>query len=137
MSDAIDMHAGALERANQLLARAAVAESRAWRMMTVSLDDFFLPDAARMDERTRAALSALLAGVVDAAEAAIRGHAARLLAARGEGALADALAEGGSVLARLTGAGVLRDVELMAELLARVRQDLLSAAMPAEAPDDA
>lgn len=138
MSDnPIDLRDDATIGAKELLARAAAAEVCAYRGLVVAVDDFFLPEEARLDERTRSALSALLRGLVETVEAEIREHGARLLSGRGETGLADALTEAGaSVFERLARSGLLRDQELMAELIARVRQDALGAALPMQASDD-
>ncbi|WP_294055939.1 DUF2336 domain-containing protein [Sphingomonas sp.] len=131
------MRDGATIGAKRLLARAAAADSRAHAALKVAVDDFFLPEDRRLDERTRSALGVLLRGLVETVEAEVREHGARLLGARGEGGLATALAQGdASVMARLAGSGLLRDPELMAELIARVRQELIGNALPMSAPDD-
>lgn len=122
--------------ADKLLARAAAAEVRAYRGLTVAIDDFFLPEDARLDERTRSGLSALLRGLVETVEGEVREHAVRLLHGRGESALVVALNDPSSIFARLWQSGLLRDPELMAELVARVRQELLGGALPMHAPDD-
>lgn len=96
--------------------------------------DFFLPEEERLDDRTRVLLWRVLSGVVGAIEADIRRHAARLLSARGSAADAEALlGGGGEALPRLMCAGLLRDPELMDELIARVRCDVLSAALTVDA----
>ncbi|MEI9927055.1 MAG: DUF2336 domain-containing protein [Sphingomonas sp.] len=138
MSDnPVDMRDGATIGAKKLLARAAAADVRASQGLVIAIDDFFLPEESRLDERTRSALGDLLRGLVDTVEAEIREHGARLLAARGESGLAKALTgPAAPVLARLSRSGLLRDPELMAELLARVRQELLGNALPMHAPDD-
>ncbi|HEX8300191.1 DUF2336 domain-containing protein [Sphingomonas sp.] len=123
--------------AGKLLARAAAAEVRAYRGLTVAIDDFFLPEDARLDERTRSGLSALLRGLVETVEGEVREHAVRLLHGRGESRLVVALKDpASSVLARLWQSGLLRDPDLMAELVSRVRQELMGAALPMQAPDD-
>lgn len=123
--------------ARELLARAAAAEVRAYRGLTVAIDDFFLPEDARLDERSRSGLAALLRGLVETVEGEVREHAVRLLHGRGESALVVALNDpDASVLTRLWQSGLLRDSELMAELVARVRQELMGAALPMHAPDD-
>ncbi len=133
----IDMRDGLAVSARELLARAAAAELRAYKGLMVAVDDFFLPEEARLDEHSRAGLAALLRGLVETVEGEIREHAARLLAGRNETILAAKLTEPGtSVLARLWNSGLLRDGELMAELIARVRQEMLGAALPMSAPDD-
>ena len=138
MSDnPVDMRDGHAIGAKELLARAAAAELRAYNGLMVAIDDFFLPEEARLDEHSRAALAALLSSLVDTVEGEIREHAVRLLTGRGETELVAALIEPcDSVLARLWRAGLLRDGELMAELIARVRQETLGAALPMSAPDD-
>lgn len=123
--------------AGRLLARAAAAEVHAYRGLSAAIDDFFLPDQSRLDERMRAALAALLRGLVEAVESEIRQHSLRQLHGRGEGQLVVALnAPDQSVYLRLWQSGLLRDPELMAELVARVRQELVGGALPMHAPDD-
>lgn len=138
MSDnPVDTRGGQTIGADQLLARAAAVEVRSHRALLSGIEDFFLPDEARLDERTRSGLAALLAGMVETIESEIREHALRLLHGRGESKLVVAInARGTSVLARLSGSGLLRDAELMGELMARVRQDLIGSALPMHAPDD-
>lgn len=116
---------------DRLNARAARADARADRDLTAAVTDFLLPDEARLDDRTRHALGALVRGTIGAVEAAVRRHAARLLAERGAPERAEALLTArADVTARLLHAGLLRDPEMMGELLARVRQDGLAAALP-------
>lgn len=135
--DLIDTRGGSAIGAETLLALAAAADVRMHRGLTIAIEDFFLPEDARLDERMRAGLASLLAGLVEAIEAEIREHALRLLHGRGESRLVVALNEPGvSVLGRLAKSGLLRDPPLMAELMARVRQELLGAALPMHAPDD-
>ncbi|RYD95562.1 MAG: DUF2336 domain-containing protein, partial [Sphingomonadales bacterium] len=122
--------------AGRLLARAAAAEVRAYRGLTVAIEDFFLPEDARLDERTRSGLSGLLRGLVETVEGEVREHAVRLLHGRGESRLVVALNDPTSIFARLGQSGLLRDPDLMVELIARVRQELLGAALPMHAPDD-
>jgi hypothetical protein len=138
MSDnPVDINPGAADGANRLLARAAAADTRAHAGLAVAIDDFFLSDAARLDERTRVALALLLRALIEAVEAEIREHGARLLSGRGEARLAAAILRTEAPLfERLFGSGVLRDETMMAELIARVRQDALAAALPMNAPDD-
>jgi hypothetical protein len=138
MSDnPVDTDPGATDGATRLLARAAAAESRAHDGLSVAIDDFFLSDAARLDERTRASLALLLRALIESVEAEIREHGARLLSGRGETRLAASiLRTEASVFERLFDSGLLRDSALMAELIARVRQDAIGAALPMHAPDD-
>lgn len=123
--------------AGKLLARAAAAEARVHRGLDVAIADFFLPEDARLDEHSRAGLTALLRGLVETIEGEVRAHAVRQLHGRGDAQAVVALNDAeASVLARLWQSGLLRDPELMAELIARVRQELLGAALPMHAPDD-
>lgn len=118
-------------------ARAAEANARVDTRLRHAAGDLFLPESARLDERTRAVVHRLLAGIVTAAETEIRRHAARLLAARGATGQAETLLGGAPVLQPLSEAGLLRDPDLMEELIARVELDLLFDAFPATviAPD--
>lgn len=138
MSDnPVDITHGATSGAPELLARAAAAETRAHDGLAVAIDDFFLSDEARLDERTRAALSLLLRALVETVEAEIRENGARLLNERGEARLAATLLRTeASVCDRLFRSGLLRDPALMTELMARVRQDAIATALPLNAPDD-
>ena len=115
--------------------RAAMARARAaWRLAGV-MDDLFLPDDARLDERTRLALAGRLHETVGAIETELRRQSARLLAARGASAQAEALltAPSGRAAERLAVAGLLRDEALIGEMVAQVRYALLAEALPAAA----
>lgn len=123
MSDnPVDMRDVSIIGATELLARAAAAELCAHRGLQVTVDDFFLPDGARLDERTRSALAELLRALIATVESQIRRHGGDLTP--------------DPVFARLMQSGLLRDPELMAELIGRVRQELLGHELPAHAPDD-
>ena len=103
-----------------------------------TIEDFFLPDEARLDDRTRLTLTAVLGAIVGSIEGDIRRHAARALGGWAEDGAAEALLEAqGQALDRLLASGVLRDRTLMEELFGRVRQDLLAEALPTavSAPD--
>src|SRR3954463_4025398 len=89
---------GAASGARALLARAAAADVRAQRQLEIACEDFFLPSDARLDERTRSTLGDLVRLLVATVERELREHGARLLASRGDGLLAQALSDGGSVL---------------------------------------
>lgn len=131
MSAGPDLNARADWTPDALAARAARAGLRAEADLRAAIDDLFLPDAARLDDRLRGTLTATLRALVATLEAGLRRHAARLLAARGDEARAEALLTTDSLVwARLTRAGVLRDPELMGELVARARQDLIADALP-------
>jgi hypothetical protein len=137
MSDTpVDVREGSTIDAEALFARAAASERCADRALRVAVDDYFLPEAFRLEERARLALDALLRALVAMVEGEIREHGAKILETRGEAALATALGEGGPVWPRLAESALLRDPELMAELLGRVRQELLSHALTAHAPED-
>ncbi|PKP91297.1 MAG: hypothetical protein CVT77_12600 [Alphaproteobacteria bacterium HGW-Alphaproteobacteria-16] len=132
MSDPIaDTNMGARDGAMSLLAQVAVADSLANRGLATAIDDFFLPEPARLDERSRVALARLLRALIATVEGEIRGHAVRLLRAQDLGELAEALHGAGDAYAPLSDTGLLRDTELMAELIARVRQEGLATGMQA------
>ena len=135
--DRSDIDDGTRRGASQLLARAAAALGRADRGLAQATDDFFVPDDARLDDRTRAAMAGTLAATVAAVEGDLWRHAARSLAAAGDDDRARWLGEGDPVLGRLVASGVLRDPDLMRELIARTRQDLLADILPSAAPDEA
>ena len=116
-TDGRDIDEGGHSGASLLLARAAAALGRVDRGLGQTIDDFFIDDDARLDDRTRVTLAVTLTAMVAAVEGDVRQHAARSLAAAGEGA---------SVYARLLGAGLLRDPALMDELIDRTRLDLLA-----------
>jgi hypothetical protein len=126
-TDERDIDDGDRHGASQLLARAAAALGRADRGLAQTIDDFFIDEDARLDDRTRATLAVTLAAMVAAVEGDLRHRAARSLAAAGEGA---------SVFDRLIAAGMLRDPALMRELIDRTRLDLLADALTSAAPDD-
>lgn len=138
MSDPnVDMSDGATDRgARTLLAHAASADAAAFRGLATAIDDFFLPESHRLDERTRLGLGRLLRALVATVEGEIRDHGVRQLRVQGEASLADALAGADGVFVALCESGLLRDGELMAELIAQTRQELLASSMPVQAHDD-
>ncbi len=137
MSDPyVDMCEGARDGAQTLLAHVAAADLAAHRALAAAIDDFLLPDDARLDERTRSALTRLMRALIETVEGEIGGHAVRLLRAQCETALADALEMRGGAVDTLNDSGLLRDPELLRELIARVRQDLLAGGMAVQAHDD-
>ncbi|MEG3086558.1 DUF2336 domain-containing protein [Sphingomonas sp. PB4P5] len=130
-----DMDDGVHGDPGQLIARATGAETRGRARLSTAIDDFFLAREGRLDDRMRTAVAQTLAGLIGAVERALTAHAARLLNAREAVALAARVGRGdGSVLERLATAGVLRDSELMRELIARAQQDVIGDALPAAAP---
>jgi hypothetical protein len=130
-----DRDDGAHRSAGQLLARAAAVDARADVRLSATINDFFLPDDARLDDRMRAGIGQVLIGLVSGVEAALTQRAGRLLSARDLASTATRLVQPGtSVLDRLLSAGLLRDPDLMRELIARVRQDAIGDGLPAAAP---
>jgi hypothetical protein len=119
--------------------RAAAARLRASERLAVAMADVFLPEDARLDDRTRLALADRLGRLVGGLEAELRRQAARLLAARGAEAAAASLqgSRAGLALERLTRAGLLRDEALVEELLAQTQLALTAQAMPAAGGEDA
>lgn len=110
--------------------RAAHARALADARLLGAMDDFFLPDDARLDEQTRIMLARVLNATIGRIETELRRQAARLLAARGGAAAAEALLKGEGGAERLTRAGLLRDEALMEALIAKVRHDLVAAGLP-------
>lgn len=130
-----DMDDGTHRGVSKLLSRAAAADLRADYRLAVAVDDFFLPADARIDERLRAVLGRTLEALVTAIDNAVRRHAARLLSNR-NAELSAALETAPPVFGRLVSAGLLREPELMREMVGRARQDVLAEALPVDAPED-
>lgn len=125
------MHDGLDAGARALIARAARADARARAALATAIDDAFLSPDGRLDDRTRIALGSLIEAMAGTIEGELTEHAVRLLATRGQGALADLLTrEATPVVDRLAGAGLLRDGDFAAECVARVRLELMTAALP-------
>lgn len=125
-----DTSGGASDSASHLLARGAADDVRADRRIFTAIDDFLLADDARLDDRLRARLSATLSAVIGGIEDGLRQHAARLLAADGQTAMVQAIADGpGRVQTILTHLGLINDPALIRELLARVREIALADAL--------
>jgi hypothetical protein len=107
------------------------AASRADARLDAAVTDFFLPDEARLDDRLRAVLRVSVHRLVGGVEGDIRRHAGRLLAARGVEAAAQAvLSVDEAALPLLRQAGVLHDPDLMDEMIARTRAELIAEALP-------
>jgi len=130
-----DWDDGARASASTLLVRAAAAVRHADRRLAEAIDDFFLADDSRLDDRTRAALAATLAAMIAVVENDLRRRVVTHLAGA-DPALAIRVESGAPVLDRLVGSGLLRDSDLMRELIARIRQDLLVDLLPALPPDE-
>lgn len=116
-------------------ARARAAELAIDARTRHAIGDLFAPDAARLDDRLRAGVHAILERVIGDVEAGIRREAAQLLADRGATTAAELLLRGVAVFPRLVDAGVLRDPELIEELIDRVELELLGRALPSVVPD--
>jgi hypothetical protein len=116
-----------------LFARAAKAERRAEARLATAIDDLFLVEEDRLDDRTRAATGLMLTTIVQSIAREVADHASRHIAGRPAAA---ALGAAGvpALLGRLLDAGVLRDRALMDELLGQVRQSLLGDALLANRP---
>jgi len=111
-------------------AAAARAETRARARMGTAVADFFLADDDRLDDQTRATVARVLADAVGALDLAIRRHAARLLGRAGPDDAAERLLRlRDDVTRRLSRPGLLPP-ELVEEMIARVRQDAIAAALP-------
>ena len=126
-----DEHARA--GATRLLALARSAPSLARLRLAAAMDDFFLSEDGRLDDRTRASLAALVNAIVGRTEGEIRAGAANALAS--EPSLAAVILHGPPALDALIAGGHLREDALLEELLARVRLDQLAAALPFVAPE--
>ena len=111
-----------------IFARAARADARAEQRLDAAIEDFFLSARDRLDDRTRAALHAAIGTLLETIERELAAHATRLLARAGGGIVT---AEPAETLRRLIEAGLLRDPELMAEMIGQVRLALLGATLMA------
>ena len=119
-----------------LLSIAAAAASRAPGGPGATFD-LMLGDEHRLDEQTRFAAHNRLDAVIGAVEREIRDHASRLLQSRDATALVGALEAAGEAASMLRNSAALRDSGLIEEILAAVRLELIGAALPVEARDDA
>lgn len=107
-----------------ILARAEGADAAEARRLETAIDDFFLPDDARLDDELRAAIGERVTRAIAAVE--------REVATFAERGIGRTLTRG--VAPRLLASGLLRDAPLMAELIGRTRQDLLAEALQATIP---
>lgn len=110
--------------------RAADAWVRAEVRLGHAIDDLFLADEGRLDDRVRARVTDALTRLVEGIATDLRRHAARVLAGIGDTARAEAVLADRDVIVRLTRAGLLRDVDLLDELIAQVRMDVIAEALP-------
>ncbi len=111
-----------------LLARVEAATRRADAHLSAAIDDFFLAEDGRLDDRVRAALGVMLTSAVASVAREVGGYAGRLL---GHAAPPGKPVDEDALLARLIASGLLRDRGLMAEILGQVRQDLIGVALVA------
>ena len=112
------------------IVRAAHAWARADVRLTEAIDDLFLSNDARLDDRVRSRVSHALTALIEGIETDLRRHTARVLADAGEISRAERVLGGREVFERLVRAGLLRDIDLVDELLARVRLDVMAEALP-------
>ncbi|MBY9062242.1 DUF2336 domain-containing protein [Sphingomonas yunnanensis] len=119
--------------AARVAAQAASADGRAGARLSAAIADVFADERDRLDERSRVAINRLVETTVAAIERDVAGHAARLLEARGLPDAAALLAGNRAMtLPRLIESGLMRDPELMAELIAQARVDLIDEALAAQ-----
>lgn len=111
--------------APDLRARAAAAAAHARALRDATARDLAIPEALRMDERTRLALRGMLEQLVDSLEQSLFGA----VALQGFPGV-------GPTLPLLQAAGLVADPVLVDELLARVRLEQLAEGLPHHAPDD-
>lgn len=130
--DRYDPELGLPDGADALLRRAASADARVARRLLAAAADLSAGDDERLDDEARSTIAAMLARLVDAIEADLRHYAGRAVAA------ASIPSTRGSLAERLVRAGLLEDSELVAELVARARSEIISNRLPAdpiETPD--
>lgn len=123
--------------ATRLASRSADAGRVAAARLDVAVADIFLSQPGRLDDRTRWTVLRLAETTVNAIEQQIVGGAARALATRGWPEAA-AILESNQALAwpRLLDTGLMRDAEVIAELIAQARIDLLDQSLTVlRAPD--
>lgn len=118
----LGMRDGTAVGAADLRGRVAAAEAHAAALHRMAAQDFSIPDAARLDERTRAGMTRLLEQWVETAER-------ELLRAMGT----ERLGGIGPTLPLLQAAGGAADPELIGELLACVRLAQLGSGLPGHA----
>lgn len=106
-----------------LAARVAAAETHADALRAATARDFAIPEALRLDERTRAGIAARLDAIVASIEMSLLGAVAPL-----------GFPGVGPTLPRLRAAGLAADPALVGELLAQVRLEQLANGLPHHAP---
>lgn len=115
LPDRSDVNAGAAA----ILARANRADATDAIRLRAAIDDVFLPSGGRLDDETRHLVGEQVARLVGGIERELVSFAERASERR--------LTAG--VLPRLLASGLLGDAALMAEVIGRVRQDLLADAL--------
>lgn len=122
----------------RLASYAADAEQAAGQRLAVAVEDIFLSQTGRLDDRTRAATLRLAEATICAVEQHVSGDAARALMAVGRREAAAVLGSNHSLAwPRLLDAGLMRDAELIAALIAQARIDLLDESLAAQRAPDA
>jgi len=124
--DRYDPAPGSPDGADALLRRAANADVRAARRLAVASADLSAGDDERLEDEARATIAAMLARLVDAVETDLRHYAGRAVA------VAAIPRAGESLVERLVDAGLLDDRELVAELVARARSEIIASRLPAD-----
>ncbi|WP_156025770.1 DUF2336 domain-containing protein [Sphingomonas phyllosphaerae] len=130
-------HASVMGDPARLASCAADAERAAEQRLFVAVEDIFLSQPGRLDDRTRAATLRLAEATIGATEQQISGDAARTLMAAGRREAAAVLGSNRSLAwPRLLDAGLMRDTDLIGALIAQARVDLLDESLAAlRAPD--
>lgn len=108
-----------------LAARAAAAETHADALRDATARDFAIPEALRLDERTRSGIALRIESIITSIEAGLL-HAVAPLGFPGIG----------PTLPLLRRAGLAADAALVGEVLAQVRLDQLAQGLPHHAPRD-
>lgn len=121
--DASDPRGGSPAAALDLAARAAAAAAHADALRDATARDLAIPEALRLDERTRAGIAARLEEIVASIEAGLLAAVAPL-----------GFPGIGPTLPRLRAAGLAADPALIGEVLAQVRLEQLARGLPHHAP---
>ncbi|WP_335310755.1 DUF2336 domain-containing protein [Sphingomonas phyllosphaerae] len=122
----------------RLASYAADAERAAEQRLLVAVEDIFLSQPGRLDDRTRAATLRLAEATIGATEQHLCADAARALTAAGRREAAAVLGSNRSLAwPRLLDAGLMRDTDLIGALIAQARVDLLDESLAAHRAPDA
>lgn len=130
-------HASVMGDPARLASYAADAERAAEQRLGIAVEDIFLSQPGRLDDRTRATTLRLAEATIGATEQQISGDAARALIAVGRREAAAVLGSNRSLAwPRLLDAGLMRDTDVIRALIAQARVDLLDESLAAlRAPD--